>query len=276
VGAATIYTIVYTLKNHLPVGGTILLGLPIGMSLQNPSSASVSITVNGGSSFSSTPSIVGTSNGIYSSALNFTGLATTTTINAGSLITFQVSSIINPSSTIPSNSFSLYSYSQGSLIESLTSGVTITMTIPATFIEATIAANSNINGDSTFYIVSIMPSVPLPVGSILKITIPTGVTLTSPVCTNLTSTSSSLTCTVFGSILSISMSSTDAISTSVLYKYQVSGFTNPRTMTTSGNFTFACYTSDNIHLVAQSSVLGISNTLPNKIVSLTAQVVNPI
>lgn len=33
VGSAEIYTITYTLKNQLPSGGTLLIGLPIGMAL---------------------------------------------------------------------------------------------------------------------------------------------------------------------------------------------------------------------------------------------------
>lgn len=251
VGATAMYTVTYTLKNHLPIGGTLLIGIPLNMSLSNPSSAVVSISVGGGAAFSNTPSIISTSNGVYSSALNFTGLATSSKIAEGTVVVFNISSIVNPGSTKPSSSFSLYTYLQNSLIESLTSGVTVTMSSSASFTSAAASSNSKINGDLTSLILSFMPSVPLPVNGILKLTLPAEVSLASPMCSNLTaSPASSLPCNLSGSILSITLSPTDPIATSVVYKYQISGFTNPRTMTTSGTFDLACYNSDGFYQVA--------------------------
>jgi hypothetical protein len=88
VNARPVYTIVYTLSNKLPAGGTVLIGLPIGMSLVNPNSASVMVTIGAASAVSNTPAIVTTSNGVYSTALNFSGLATSAALSAGTVITF--------------------------------------------------------------------------------------------------------------------------------------------------------------------------------------------
>lgn len=204
VGAASMYTVTYTLKNHLPVGGTVLFGLPLNMSLENPNSAAVSISIGGAASFSSTPSIVTASNGVYSSALNFSGLATSSALAAGTVVVFNISNIVNPSSTKPSNSFSMYSYLQNNLIESLTSGVTVTMNTTASFATASVASSSKMNGDATSLILSVMPSVSLPVNGILRLTLPSDVSLTSPSCSNLTTTpTTALTCSLSGNILSI-------------------------------------------------------------------------
>lgn len=116
VNAVAVYTIVYKLSNHLPIGGTVLIGLPLGMTLQNPGSATVMVSINSSTAASNTPTIVSTSNGVYSSALNFSGLASSSALAAGTTITFQVSSLINPGSTKPSNSFSVYSHLMGFLI----------------------------------------------------------------------------------------------------------------------------------------------------------------
>lgn len=228
------------------------------------------MTIGSGSSTITYPSIVA-GNSVYSSALNFTGIGTF--ISKGTVVTFQISKIVNPSSTRPSSTFSLYTFLQGNLIESLTSGLTVTMTTPAAFTFATIVADSKINGDSTYYILSIMPSISIPSGSILRLTIPSNITLASPVCTNITGTSASLSCTLFSSILSIPV--TD-LSNLVVYKYQISGFTNPRTMSNSGTFTLTCMTSDSSFRIAQATVSGITNTQANKIVTLTSQVTDPI
>jgi hypothetical protein len=147
VNAPVVYTIVYTLTNRLPIGGYVLIGLPIGMSLQTPNSATVMVSINGSTPISNTPTIVSTATSVYSSALNFTGLASSTALAAGTIVTFQISNIINPNSMKPSNSFSVYSFLQGFLIESLTSGVTVTMTTPASFTLVSVTANSQKNGD---------------------------------------------------------------------------------------------------------------------------------
>lgn len=115
VNAVAVYTVVYTLNNHLPIGGYVILGLPIGLSLQY-SSANVMVSINSSTAASNTPTINSTSNGVYSTALNFSGLASTAILPAGTNISFQISSIVNPSSTKPSNTFSVYSFLQGFLI----------------------------------------------------------------------------------------------------------------------------------------------------------------
>lgn len=147
------------------------------------------------------------------------------------------------------------------------------MTTPAAFTAATIVADSKINGDNTYYVLSVMPSISIPTGSILRLVIPNNITLSSPVCTNLTATSSSLPCTLFSNILSITL--TD-LSNLVVYKYQISGFTNPRTMSNSGTFNLSCLTSDSSFRIAEATLSGISNTQANKITTLTSQVTDPI
>lgn len=47
-------------------------------------------------------------------------------------------------------------------------------------------------------------------------------------------------------------------------------------MTTSGTFGLVCYSSDGFYKVAAATLTGITNTLPNYITSLTAQVINPV
>jgi hypothetical protein len=148
------------------------------------------------------------------------------------------------------------------------------MTTPAAFSLASITPNSNKNGDSTFYMISIMPSLSIPANSILQVTIPSDVTLSaSPVCSNMTSTTSTLTCNYTSNILSLSLGTTALISGAV-YSYQVDGFTNPRTMTTSGSFTIQCQTFD-FYAISLGTATGIRNTLPNNLITLTSSVITP-
>lgn len=146
------------------------------------------------------------------------------------------------------------------------------MTTPAAFNLVSITPNSKKNGDATFYIISIMPSLTIPVGSTLQITIPSAVTLTSPTCSNVTN-SVTLTCTYVSNVLSILLTGADLLSSSV-YSYQVNGFTNPRTMTASGSFAVSTYTSEN-YIITQGTAPGIANNVANNIVSLTSTVTNP-
>ncbi len=203
--------------------------------------------------------------------MNFTALATSPSLPASTAITFSISKIVNPPSTKPSNTFSVYSYLLGYLIESLTSGVTVTMTTPAS-LTASVVPNSAINGDSTYYLLFVTPSIAIPTGSILKFTIPSEVTLASPTCFVLSGTTTSIGCTYVGNVLSIT--TTSAMVTSTQYNFQVTGFTNPRTMTQSSSFGLTFYTSDN-YIISQGTAAGIKNTAPNYITSLTSQVIVP-
>lgn len=147
------------------------------------------------------------------------------------------------------------------------------MTTPAAFTVSTVVANSKRNGGTSFYMISIAPTLSIPAGSILQVTIPSDVTLSSPLCSNITSSSSSLTCNYTSNVLSINLGSS-ALSASSVYNYEVDGFKNPRTMTTSGSFTVSCLTSDS-YLISQGTASGITNTLPNNLVTLTSTVLDP-
>ena len=87
--------------------------------------------------------------------VKFNGVANTA-IAAGSTIALQIASIItNPSSTAIISSFGIYTYaydgSNGYGIESLTTGITIQMTIPATFNSRLVERASNQNSITTSY-----------------------------------------------------------------------------------------------------------------------------
>jgi hypothetical protein len=77
--------------------------------------------------------------------INFTNIAQTASIPAGSSISLQISTICkNPSNTRIVSPFAITSYSQGGVIETL-SGLTVQMTTPASFYVFTVSRASNQN-----------------------------------------------------------------------------------------------------------------------------------
>jgi hypothetical protein len=148
------------------------------------------------------------------------------------------------------------------------------MTTAAPFTLSSVTPNSKINGDTTYYIISFMPSVSYLTNSTMVVTIPSDITLTNPTCTLLTGTSSTSSCNVSSNLLKISLNSTTSLLNSILYQYQVQGFTNARIYTQTGNFSLTTYSSNN-YLINTANLAGISNSQPNYIITLTSSVLSP-
>jgi hypothetical protein len=124
---------------------------------------------------------------------------------SGSNISLTISLINNPITTQTSNSFSIFSYdSSNYLIESIKTGIIITMTTPNLFNYINVASSSGKNGELSTYTLSINPLTRQPSGSIMIITIPTEINVTNNYqCFN---GSSQLTCIYSSPTLSITLS----------------------------------------------------------------------
>jgi hypothetical protein len=109
VGAKSNYSLSYTLKNHLPINSYIIIGLPIDLTFDNILSISASLSINGAASTTIIPTFISTSTTNYSTALNFSGISSTL-LPSGTVLNFTFGLIINPSSTKPTGSLSIFTY----------------------------------------------------------------------------------------------------------------------------------------------------------------------
>lgn len=157
------YTVSFLTTNPIPTGGTITLGVPYAIPVAITSVGTMcsgAITSPSGLSSVSCTGVNNITNSMYE--ITFTTLLLAQGVAAGANITLKVASVFtNPISTDPVGSFSITTASSsGYLIDRLTSGLTISMTIPADFSSVTITPTSKVNSAVTSYTFSLaQPSV---------------------------------------------------------------------------------------------------------------------
>ena len=93
-GQTSMYTLSYTVKNPLPINSKIILGIPIGLSFS--SGVACTYSINGGPYNSITPTILTSGGPNYNNGASFVIPVAAT---SGTVLSFRISSIINPLTT---------------------------------------------------------------------------------------------------------------------------------------------------------------------------------
>lgn len=275
---STTYNFTIVPANAIPIGGVILITIPSEITISNPT-----FTAN---SCSSTRRNL--RNKDFMRELASTGLestfycnATPTTItvidgfqssnfSAGGTISFDIDGILNPRSLQPSSTFTVNTQtSDGFQINQLTSGITVTMTSVSQFNLVSLSSTSLVNSASnniTFTINS--PSILID-GDILSITFPSQVTLPSSfTCVGVTNLASSLTCSLSGTVLNITLNfSSSNLTAGTSFIFTLQSITNPSSTQSTDTFSFSVSSSGGFLINDYSTDVKLTTTTPSTITS---------
>jgi hypothetical protein len=183
-------------------------------------------------------------------------------------ISFNLSSITNPTTTKASSAFSIKAYSKNNY-EILSNALLTFTAIPGVFTGASISSSSGITGDSAIYKISVTLVHKIPAGGIISVIFPQETSVFSITCPEAIGLSSPFTCsssgvnvTFFGGFSSEKTSGTVILT--------VAGVRNPRT--TEPSSTAKVYSMNNGFIIDQIETgLSVTMTTPNilKSVSIT-------
>ncbi|CAG9326962.1 unnamed protein product [Blepharisma stoltei] len=188
--SSTSYTFLITTGHKIVAGGQVLISFPSDVSIVF-STATCSNPIGFSSGYS----------------CSFTSSSVTITYGFPSdfpqgQIGITVSSITNPGTTKPTNTFSVTSSYQGSLIDTLTSGITIAMTQAHLLTSASFTLGSTTVGATADLKVAISPYNSMASGSYALITPPSQIEFpSSPTCVSQSSNLQSVSCSISGSAL---------------------------------------------------------------------------
>jgi len=200
--ALTSYTIDCTLADPIPTGGNIAITFPTAVTFGSLSLTSTSFT-NTTCTLTILSNLVTISSCFTSSVTNLT-------------ITLVFANIYNPPSFQTTNSFLMYTYGALGEVDYLTSGVTLTMTIPATSSAFTVTPLSQTVHSTTQYTLSITTTVPHTTGNYFTLSIPSSMAFSGPVCSPVSGIAS-ITCLLSNSTsLVVTFGSTPTASTIVI------------------------------------------------------------
>lgn len=155
------YTFSFVTPHEIPINSVLIVTFPSDVVMNNPSA-----TAN-------TCDFVCTAT---STKITVTGLFTTAVKAAGSTVAFSASQIQNPVSLQPSSTFAFETQTSGGYtIDTITSGITVTMTSVNNLVSVEIAPESLINAATTNLELKIVASSPLKNGDVLIVTFPSQV-----------------------------------------------------------------------------------------------------
>lgn len=236
-GALTTYTFTITPKNTTPSGSYITIIPPSVVT------------------FPSVPTCTSTSSlitAISCTIISSTNLQATLTMSSSATssnaLSFTVSNVKNPPSTLPSTTFLIYTFTSDSYgIDKKESGIAVTTTTAGTITNMIITAGDTKIAAATAYTINYVPINVHPVGTIVTIVIPSAFTLGTISCS---STVLVISCVLSGN--SVVVSGFDvSISSTANVIITVSGITNPTTMVTTGVWTVSSTTGN--YLIDKSS-----------------------
>jgi hypothetical protein len=261
------YTVSFLTTNAIPMGGSVMLGIPY--------SIQTAITLMGGVCYGATSGSLGsvTCSGVNNASSNmyeitFTNLFASQGVAAGANITFKVTSIFtNPVSTDAVGSFSLTTYTSGGyMIDRTNSGLTVAMTIPADFSSVSINPASKVNSAVTSYTFTLAQPSAFSSGSKLDIIFPTEIVpQSSTSCTD--GASSTLACTVSSQTVTVSLPATVANNN---FSVSVATVKNYFSLKPSGRFGFATRSSFGGYYSQNLSSITVANNVPSAFSSLSA------
>ena len=276
---STTYNFTIVPANAIPIGGVILITIPSEITISNPT-----FTAN---SCSSTRRNL--RNKDFMRELASTGLestfycnATPTTITvidgfqssnfSGGTISFDIDGILNPRSLQTSSTFLVNTQTSDEFqINQLISGITVTMTSVSQFNLVSLSSTSLVNSASnniTFTINS--PSILID-GDILSITFPSQVTLPSSfTCVGVTNLASSLTCSLSGTVLNITLNfSSSNLTAGTSFIFTLQSITNPSSTRSTDTFSFSVSSSGGYLINDYSTDVKLTTTTPSTITSTT-------
>lgn len=185
----------------------------------------------------------------------------TTAGNTSTQIKFSVSNVQNPlsMSTTSSIQMSILTSNKNNRINTKTTGLTITNTEAGTITSAAVYPDNSTLGATTSYLVSFTPSTNIAQNTVVKITIPSqiGVTSASAVsCTSVLIIESTLTCSYDSTTRVVTVSNGFLAKTSYVssqVELKISNLINPSTATTTDSFTIQTTTTGGILFTSLSS-----------------------
>lgn len=200
VAASTSYSFTIQNQHLLPSGAYLTIIFPSSSFPSSPSTALSSFTANGVAVPSCTLA--------QATSLTFTLTGCITSdLAASSTLALTLSSINNPQSTAPTQSLTVQTHYNSQLMESMGSGLTVTMTTPATLPFAGVGATSTTVNEETTYEFTATLGQSYTSGSKIIVTFPTTISLNSGFqCAS--SSGISVTCSQSGSDLTITMTGT--------------------------------------------------------------------
>lgn len=230
-GALSSYAFEIIPKNTIPAQCIVLITPPASVSLP------------------SVPTCSGISSGIASivCVLDTNGnlkisLALSSPITASSSLKFLVNNVKNPPTTQPSASFSLSTFTSDNFgIDTKASGITVTTTTPGAISTIYITASNRKISASTSYTINYVPINLHPAGTVLTITVPIELTVSSITCTSLVPLG--LSCLSSSNIV-ITSSFATPVSNSENVLITLSGLTNPSYLLTTSTWSIVSKTGD--------------------------------
>ena len=255
-GQITSYTISFVVSHTVPAGGVLYIVLPSQNSFSSPvCSSPIGLSTSYTCSFSSTTVTI--SNGF------------TTSFSAGT-IGLKISGVVNPGTTKPSDSAQFYTESNSYVIDTLSAGLTVTMTTAHTFTTVTASTSSSVVGQTATFSFTITPYNPMYSSGTVTITAPSTVSFpNSPSCSPLGATAT-VVCSMSGSNLQATVTFASSTITAA-YGFQVSSCRNPTSTAPTSSFQVFSFTSSyGIDQITQGVTLTVS-TPASLSASVTAQ-----
>jgi hypothetical protein len=259
------YTFAFNTTYPIPIGGLISVTVPTDIGLNTANLATYSkYSLNGGT-FVSIPATFATSSTYQ---LNFTNIAATSAIPAGSRISLQLAGICtNPSSTRIVSPFGITTRSSTAPIETV-SGMSLQMTTPADFYIVDVARSSQQNSALASYTFTLKQQAALIAGSLLLIDFPSDIAMTvGSTCTNLAGTAVTCSQTSYqGLVVTL-----EAVGAGVQFGVVVSLVRNPPSYRPSTvNFVFATKTADQLSSYAYRTIVNsLTNSVPSAFSSVS-------
>ncbi|CAG9333908.1 unnamed protein product [Blepharisma stoltei] len=222
-GDITSYTFSIQTSSPIPQGGQVKVNLPTEISITDTTK-----TCSNGIGFSNW----------FSCVLTTSSIVIENGFQSGSFMPGQLSFVLdgikNPVTTQPSSTFQVFTIYDNTVIDSLTSGIIITMEVPHTM-SGSITPSSYKVGDTASYQFLLQPFNPLPISTSILISPPSSWNFPSTIgCTSSGNNISSISCTLQGSslLLSLTLSSSSASQISLT----VSSVINPSSTTPTNSF----------------------------------------
>ena len=254
------YTVSVVIANAIPLNGFIVIGIPNAIQTNISNIASNCLSSIGNAVPTSTVCAGNSNSSSY--IVNFTKLFQASGISAPSTINLKVAgNFTNPASTLPISSFAVATYSAtGYLIEQVNAGISINMTVPAGFINASVSAASTVNSAITEYTLTLAQPSAFSASSFLDVIFPSEISpSSSSVCKDLTG--AALPCTVSGKTVIVTLSTT---TNAANFGVKISSVTNPPSLRPSSKFGFRSRTPDGSGIYSQDlASITFANTLPS-------------
>ncbi|OMJ81170.1 hypothetical protein SteCoe_18439 [Stentor coeruleus] len=190
------YTFTLTITNIISTGGSIYIQFPQELSLIIDSFSPIS-------GFPNYPTISSTSVSININNAFMTGSFT-------GKLEFLVSSVRNTLTLKPSSSFIIQTLVDDYLIDSVNSGLIVTMNKMHSFVTAVATAQNPVVLGESFYTFDIIPYNPIPTGGILIVHPPDGIILANSISCTVTGVKS-YSCEVSGNELKVTLTDTNSI-----------------------------------------------------------------